>query len=340
MIKAVVVGGSGYVGGELIRLLLFHPKVKVIAVSSNSNVGKKIVGIHANLTGMTDLLFEKEDIKKLGKNADVIFFALPAGESMSKIKQVNLKKTKVIDLGPDFRLKDKNLFKNTYGFSHTAINILTDAIYGLPEINKKAIKNSSLVASPGCFPTSSLLALFPFAKNNLLTKTVIINSVTGSSGSGIKLTLSTHHPERANNFMAYNIFSHRHQPEIKQTLDLLQGSSVDVVFTTHSAPMVRGIFTTTYIFLEKLTNQEEIEKLFHKTYENNPFVRMVKHVQVSSVVGTNYCDIAVFVQENKVIITSAIDNLIKGAAGQGIQNMNIMFGLPETIGLLYPGMHP
>lgn len=340
MINVLIIGGSGYVGGELLKFLLFHPYVKIVGVTSQSHVGKKISDLHLNLKNITQLLFQQEDIKKLSKKADVVFFALPAGASMKKIKDINLKKSKVIDLGPDFRLKDASNFEEVYKMGHDSIDLLKQSVYGIPEIYKDQIKKAQLVACPGCFPTGASLALYPLAKVKLLTNNVIIDSKTGSSGSGIKPSETTHHPERAHDFKAYQVFSHRHLPEIKQVVNDIQGSDIDLIFTPHSTPMVRGIFTTAYIFLKEEISYEKIKKIYLKTYESSPFIRLVDQSRSAVVVGSNYCDIALYVKGNKLIVTSVIDNLVKGAAGQAIQNMNIMFGLPEITGLQFPGLHP
>ena len=196
------------------------------------------------------------------------------------------------------------------------------------------------MAGPGCFPTGAILALFPLAKHGLLSGQVVIDSKTGSSGSGIKPSETAHHPERAIDFKAYNIFSHRHQWEIKQEISILTGDKIDLVFTAHSAPMVRGIFTTAYVFTDTPHSLDEIKELYEKTYSDSPFVRLVESPRVAVVAGTNYCDIGIYVQDKKIIITSTIDNLVKGAAGQAVQNMNLMFNFPETMGLEFPGTHP
>lgn len=340
MIKVVIIGGSGYVGGELLKLLLFHPHVKIVSVTSQSNIGKKVSEVHPNLKNITKLKFESESLTEVNKKSDVVFLALPNGLSMKKIKYINLKKIKVIDIGPDFRIKDMNTFEEVYKLKHKAIDLLKEAVCGIPEIYKEQIKKAQLVACPGCFPTGALLALYPLAKAKLLSKNVIVDSKTGSSGSGIKPSETTHHPERANDFKAYQVFTHRHLPEIIQVINDIQGGNVDVIFTPHSTPMVRGIFTTAYVFLKKKISYEKIKNLYEKTYENSPFIRLVDQSRSSIVTGTNYCDIAFYVSGEKIIITSAIDNLVKGAAGQAVQNMNIMFGLPEQTGLQFPGLHP
>jgi N-acetyl-gamma-glutamyl-phosphate reductase len=340
MIKVAIIGGAGYTGGELLKILLFHPKVAIIGVTSKSHSGKKVSEIHPNLNHLTDLIFEKENIAELSQKADVMFFALPAGESMKKIKDVDLSKTKVIDLSADFRFWDKNTFEETYQIKHFAPDVITKCAYGLSEVNKNKIKQSSVIANPGCFPTAAILGLYPLAKEKMLTNLVIINGVTGSSGSGVKPTERTHHPERAHDFKAYNIFSHHHSPEIKQSIDLLQGLNSSIAFVPHSAPIIRGIFITAYVTLPFEEKIEKIKALYQETYKDKPFIRLVDNARISSVVGSNFCDIAVYAQKNQIVITTAIDNLIKGASGQAVQNMNIIFELPETTGLLFAGLHP
>lgn len=340
MIKAAIIGGSGYVGGELVRLLLFHPKVKLIAVTSNSHAGEKVSAVHPHLTNVTGLKFGPENIRKLANVADVIFFALPHGVSMEKIKEIDPDNTRVIDLGADFRLKDADLFQRVYGLKHAYSIVLDKVVYGLPEINKKQIIKAKIVACPGCFPTGSLLALFPLAKAGLLGKHIVVDAKTGSSGSGIKPSAGTHHPERSMDFRAYSVFTHRHQWEIEQELSATAGSKVNIIFTAHSLPLVRGIFTSAYIFPEKRVSEADIIRLYKESYAGKSFIRLVESPRLAVVAGTNYCDIGVYVKDGKVIVTSAIDNLVKGAAGQAVQNMNIMFGLKETTGLEFPGMHP
>ncbi len=339
MIKVSIVGGSGYVGGELLRLLLFHPDVDLVAVTSGSHCGEDVSSVHQNLTNITHLQFQKENIEELAKKSDVIFVALPHGVSQSKVKNINLNKTKVIDLGADFRLNDVAVFEKVYGIKHLSPTLLNQAVYGLPELYKKQISKAQIVACPGCFPTGAILSLYPLAKNGLLSGNVVIDSKTGSSGSGIKPSETTHHPERAYDFKAYSIFTHRHFWEIKQELFHLSKKAT-FVFNSHSAPMVRGIFTSAYVFLEKKQKLEDIKKLYKETYADSPFVRFVDSPRVAVVVGSNYCDIGIYLQDNTLIVTSAIDNLMKGAAGQAVQCMNIMFNLPETTGLAFPGLHP
>lgn len=339
MIKTSIIGGSGYVGGELIRLLLFHPKVKLTNVTSQSYAGKKISDVHKNLFRICDLEFQKEDIAAIAKESDVLFLALPHGTSMTKIKDIDLTKTKVVDLGADFRLETADKFEAAYEIKHAAPELLSSSVYGLSEWHDKEIAKSQLVACPGCFPTGALLATMPLVETNLKINNIIIDSKTGSSGSGSKPSATTHHPERAEDINAYNIFNHRHFWEIAQEIKNIN-KDVALAFTTHSVPIIRGIFTTAYILLQDKVNEQDIRKIYIDAYQNKPFIRLVENTHCNIVNGTNYCDIAVYAKDNMVIITSAIDNLVKGAAGQAVQNMNIMFNLDETTGLIFPGMHP
>lgn len=339
MIKASIIGGSGYVGGELIRLLLFHPEVKLISVTSQSHVGKKISDIHNNLFQICDLDFQKEDITDIAKKSDVLFLALPHGTSMTKIKDIDLAKIKIIDLGADFRLKTSNIFENAYGIKHTAPELLPLSIYGLSEWRNEEIAKSSLVACPGCFPTGALLVIMPLIKTGLKINSIIVDSKTGSSGSGSKPSATTHHPERAEDISAYNIFNHRHFWEIAQEIKN-RDKDINLTFTAHSVPMIRGIFTTVYILLQDKVNEDDIKNIYAEAYQHKPFIRLVENTHCNIVKGTNYCDIAVHAKDNMIIVTSVIDNLVKGAAGQAVQNMNIMFNLDETTGLTFPGIHP
>ena len=338
-IKVAIIGASGYIGGEILRLLLFHPNVEVAGVTSHSHIGKKVSTVHPNLFCISDLVFEEDSVSKF-KDCDVIFLALPTGIAMEKIKQIDLSKIRIIDTSADFRLKDSMIFESTYKMKNTAAHLLNQFVYGLPEVNGEQIKNARLIASPGCFPTGAILALYPIIQSGLSTENVIIDSKTGSSGSGNKLSETTHHPERDHDFKAYNIFGHRHHPEIVQALSQYGKNDIDVIFTAHSCPMVRGIFTTAYAFLKRDFSISAIEELYKKFYKESSFVRFVEQSRSAVVVGTNYCDIAIHVQGKKVIVTTAIDNLVKGGAGQAVQNMNIMFGFKETIGLEFPGLHP
>lgn len=339
MIKAAIIGGSGYAGGELLRLLLWHPGVQLTAVTSHSHTGKPVSAVHPNLVKLTDLQFAPEDLEVIAEEADVVFFALPHGEALARIPGV-VGQARVLDLGGDFRLKDAKIYAQSYKLPHTAPDLLAEAVYGLTEWNREAIAAAQLVACPGCFPTGALLALLPLARAGALSGPVVIDSKTGSSGSGNKPVEGTHHPERAYDFRAYGLFNHRHAPEISQELERAAGASLDVIFTPHSAPMVRGIFTTAYAFLPEPVTLAQLTALYEEAYGAEPFIRLVEQARSAVVAHSNFCDISLACSGRKVIVTSALDNLVKGAAGQALQNMNVMFDLPETTGLLFPGTHP
>ncbi len=339
MIRAAIIGGSGYAGSELLRLLLGHPEVQITAVTSNTHTGKPVSAVHPNLTKLTNLCFVEENLDAIAGEADVIFFALPHGEALRRIPEV-IGRVRVLDLGGDFRLKDAGVYAQAYKLPHTASELLTEAVYGLTEWNREAIAAAQLVACPGCFPTGALLALLPLARAGWLTGPVVIDSKTGSSGSGNKPVEGTHHPERAHDFRAYGLFNHRHAPEISQELERAAGALLDVTFTPHSAPMVRGIFTTAYAFLPEPVTLVQLSELYQAAYGAEFFIRLVEQARSAVVAHSNFCDISLACSGRKVIVTSALDNLVKGAAGQAIQNMNVMFELPETMGLLFPGTHP
>lgn len=339
MIRASIVGGSGYVGGELLRLLLGHPAVQVTAVTSRSQKAKPVSKIHQNLAKLTDLAFVDEKLDALAEVSDVIFLALPHGKSMQRVPAV-IDRVRVVDLGADYRLKDARVFAQYYGMEHTSPELLREAVYGLTEFNREAIRNARLVACPGCYPTGALLALMPLFMKGLLSSNVVVDSKTGSSGSGSTPSFPTHHPERAQDFTAYGLFRHRHYPEIVQELLGCTSQPLDLTFTPHSTPMVRGIFTTAYVFLDQSISHGDLSEIFMQYYAQEVFIRLVEQARSAVVTHSNYCDISFACDRHKVIITSAIDNLIKGAAGQAVQNMNVMFDLPEQMGLTFPGTHP
>ncbi len=323
--KCAIIGGSGYIGINLVKLLLNHPKAKLVKVTSESNAGKKISQIYPSLLKKTELEFTKYD-KDLD-NIDIVFLSLPHGYSMNFIPNIIKKypEVKIIDLSGDYRIKSKQDFEKYYKTKHSSHELQSKFVYGISEINNKKIKNAQYIANSGCFSTSAILGIKPLV--NIIEGNVIINSLTGSSGSGKTPSVNTHHPVRAQNAKAYKIFKHQHTPEICQELQH------EVIITPHSISLVKGIFTTCYLNLKEELSKEEITKLYKEYYKNSYFIRIIDSVEVNNVINTNFCDIAVNVSGKHVIVTSAIDNLIKGGAGQAIQNMNLMFGLDETTGL-------
>lgn len=349
--RVAVMGASGYIGGEALRLLLGHPCVEVAAATSPSHAGRPVTEVHPHLAHTTNLRFSGDISTEDTGEYDAIFMALPHGAAMSRVPQMlaagGLGGPKgegpvLFDLSGDFRIKDATQFKQYYSLEHTAPDWAGRAAYGLTEWNREAIREARLVACPGCFPTGALLALTPLARAGLLSGNVVIDSKTGSSGSGKELGEGTHHATRSQDFRAYGLLKHRHLPEIKQELDRWQpGENLRVVFTPHSAPLVRGIFTTAYVFPERPVSQSELQDIYEQAYGGEYFVRLVDAPRSAVVAHTNFCDLNALTDgEGTIIVTSAIDNLVKGGAGQGVQNLNVAFGWPEKLGLTFTGTMP
>lgn len=367
-IKIAIFGGSGYGGSELLRILLFHPNAEIVLVTANEHAGKAVGEVHKNLFGLTDLRFEKspEDLSAL-KDIDVAFFALPHGQALSLIPNLP-SNIKVIDLSGDFRINDADVFKQFYKLEHTATELQKKFVYGLTETNREAIKTAQYIANPGCFATATLLALAPLVaqKSNklqfvdasgsdnfnsnesdklkfvgLLTGKIIVDAKTGSSGSGAKAAANTHHPQRMNSFYAYKPFQHQHVPEISQHLKSIGDFQNEFVFMTHSLPVSRGIFASCYLETTNILTNEDLKNLYELFYKDSFFVRIIENSpDINWVKTTNFCDIAAHSNGTQIVVFSAIDNLVKGAAGQAVQNMNLMFGFDETTGLNLVGTNP
>jgi N-acetyl-gamma-glutamyl-phosphate reductase common form len=341
-IKIAIFGGSGYGGSELLRILLFHPNSEIVLVTANEHAGKAVGEVHKNLYGLTNLRFERapEDLQTL-ENVDVAFFALPHGQALSLIPQLpsNLK---VVDLSGDFRINDADVFKQFYKLEHHALDLQKKFVYGLTEMYREAIRTAQYIANPGCFATATLLALAPMVKSGLLTGKIIVDAKTGSSGSGAKAAANTHHPQRANSFYAYKPFAHQHVPEIEQHLKDVGEFANDFIFMTHSLPVSRGIFASCYMETTNILTNEDVKNIYQLFYKDSFFVRIVENSpDINWVKTTNFCDIAAHANNDKqIVVFSAIDNLVKGAAGQAVQNMNLMFGLDERTGLIFAGSNP
>lgn len=339
MIKAGIMGGSGYTGSILIGMLTRHPDVELSWVTSESHKNEKVSSVYPHLASVTDLTYKAPDVDKLVKGTDVVFLALPNGMAMNIVPAILNAGAKAIDLSGDFRFKDASVFKEWYKIEHTGKSLLSKAVYGLPEIN--SIKGASIVANPGCYATASILGLYPLIKEDLIdTGTIVIDAKSGVSGAGKSLTDDTHFPNCNEGISAYKVATHRHIPEIEQAL----GPSIKVAFTPHLVPMTRGIFATIYAKGKKQIDESGIMKAFKANLGGKTFVRLMEKGLPSTkyVYGTNFCDIAVRYDKrtNNIIVLSAIDNLVKGAAGQAIQNMNIMCGLPEDSGLKSVAIYP
>ncbi len=340
-IRIGILGGSGYGGSELLRILLFHPRVEIVFVTANEQAGKAVSEVHRNLNGLTDLVFRAApaNMSELPE-VDCIFLALPHGQAMEIIPNLP-SHVKAIDLSGDFRLRDENSFQKHYGRSHTAMRSQSEFVYGLTETNRDEVRTARLIANPGCFATGTLLGLAPLVANGLINGRVIVDAKTGSSGSGAKAAANTHHPQRMNSFYAYKPFTHQHVPEIEQELAHVGDWQSELVFMTHSLPVARGIFASIYTETKEEISEERLHSLFADYYKDSFFVRLVKgSPDINSVKTTNFCDIGFAVRGHQVVVFSAIDNLVKGAAGQAVQNMNLMFGLDEKTGLMLVGTNP
>ncbi len=335
MIKVGIVGGTGYTGVELLRLLAQHPKVKIKAITSRSEAGMDVSDMFTNLRGRIDLKFSDPADAKLNK-CDVVFFATPNGIAMQQVESLLQEDVKVIDLAADFRIKDVAEWEKWYGMKHACPHLLSEAVYGLPEINRKQVKKARLIANPGCYPTAVQLGFLPLIESEAVDINYLIADVkSGVSGAGRKAEVHTLLAEASDNFKAYGVAGHRHLPEIRQGLSIVAKKTVGLTFVPHLVPMIRGIHATLYA---RLTKKINLQELYEKRYEKEAFVDVLpagKHPETRSVRGSNLCRIAVYQPQNSdtAVILSVTDNLVKGAAGQAIQNMNILFGLPETMGI-------
>ncbi|SDB97648.1 MULTISPECIES: N-acetyl-gamma-glutamyl-phosphate reductase [unclassified Candidatus Frackibacter] len=348
MIKVGIIGATGYTGLELVRLLTRHPKVDLEMITSRSFAGKNIAEVYPSLQGIVNLKCEALEVERLANRVEVVFTALPHGVSMSIVPKLCKAGVKVIDLSGDYRYQRQKLYEEWYQQEHTSPQLLEEAIYGLPEINREQIKESSLVANPGCYPTSSILALAPAIKKKLVDlNSIIIDSKSGVTGAGREPSRVTHFTEVDESFKAYKVAQHRHTSEIENGLEFLTEEEVILSFTPHLVPMKRGILSTVYANLDQNSdlNTEEIIKLYQEFYRTHPFVRIQdinKMPDTKYVAGSNYCDIGLKVdlRTKRIIIVSVIDNLIKGASGQAIQNFNLMSGFAEETGLKFAGIFP
>lgn len=339
MIRAGIIGATGYAGQELIRLLYNHSGVELVHLSSRSYAGKKLSDVYPNFTGILDKKLEGLDAQQMSGDCDVIFFALPHGLAAGQISEDLLTKVKIIDLGADFRLKDKDVYESWYKVKHPTPVFLKEAVYGLCELNRKEIKKARIVANPGCYTTCSITSLAPLIAGEIIdNSTIIIDAKSGLSGAGRTLSLPTHFTESNESFKAYGIGTHRHTPEIEQELGNIAGNDIVLSFTPHLVPMNRGILTTSYALLTKEISSEELIDIYKQYYKNEKFIRIYPKdslPETKFVGNSNFIDIGIKTDQrtNRVIVIAVMDNLIKGAAGQAVQNMNIMFGLAEDTAL-------
>ncbi len=343
MIKVGIVGGTGYTGVELLRILANHPQVELRVITSRSDEGTPVADMFPNLRGFVDLKFTVPDIERLAE-CDVVFYATPHGVAIDGAGPLLDAGVRVIDLGADFRIKDVAEWEKWYEMSHNRADLVAQAVYGLPEVNRAAIKDARLVACPGCYPTAVQLGFMPLIENDLVDRTrLIADAKSGVSGAGRKASVGTLLAECSESMKAYAVPGHRHLPEIKQGLAAMAGESVGLTFVPHLTPMIRGIHATLYAELK--ADVADLQALYEQRYANECFVDVMpagSHPETRSVKGANHCRIAVHRPQggNTVVVLSVIDNLVKGASGQAVQNMNIMFGLEERMGLNLVGLLP
>lgn len=343
MIKVGIVGGTGYTGVELLRLLVSHPQVEISMITSRSEAGSQVSEMFPNLRGHLELPFSEPDPKELA-GCDLVFFATPNGIAMQTVPALLEAGVRVIDLAADFRLKDPEVWQQWYGMPHACINTLKEAVYGLPEVNREQIRNARIVANPGCYPTAVQLGFLPLIKNDLVeTSSLIADAKSGVSGAGRKANVGSLLCEVSESMKAYAVSGHRHLPEITQGLQQATNKKIGLTFVPHLTPMIRGIHATLYATCSK--DHDDLQSLYEERYADEPFVDILpagSHPETRTVRGSNYCRIAVHQPQDRdtVVVLSVIDNLVKGAAGQAVHNMNLMFGLDEMLGIDSIAMMP
>ena len=346
MIKAGIIGATGYAGAEIVRLLMGHPEVEIKWLGSRSYIDQRYADIYRNMFQIVEDICKDDNLDKLAEEVDVIFTATPQGFCASVINEEILAKVKVIDLSADFRIKDVAIYEKWYGIEHKSPEYIKEAVYGLCEINREDIKKARLVANPGCYTTCSILSLYPLVKEGLIDpSTIIIDAKSGTSGAGRGAKVDNLFCEVNENMKAYGVATHRHTPEIEEQLGYAAGQEIVLNFTPHLVPMNRGILVTAYASLKEKVSYETVKAAYDKYYEKEKFVRVLeKNVcpQTKWVEGSNYVDVNFKIDERtgRVIVMGALDNLVKGAAGQAVQNMNLVFGLDESTGLDLVPMFP
>jgi N-acetyl-gamma-glutamyl-phosphate reductase len=350
MIRVGIYGASGYMGGEAIRILMEHPQVEIAWATSRS--GQPIHAFHKNLYGTGIKIIKPEEVT----DCDIIFAALPTGNVMSMAGEWLNKGVKIIDLGADFRLKDRNDWERVYGREHCFWDIAEEAVYGITELHREEILKARVVANPGCYSSASILGLAPIVKAGLIdVDKIIIDGLSGTAGAGSELDIAIHHPEISNNLLPYNVVDHRHTYEIEQELGLLSNSKVTAHFTTTYVPITRGILAICHCFPKKEVKREQLLELYKEFYKDDYFIKIIDvpkqekaswqyvcYPWVNAVSGTNFCHIGLDIDErrNRIVVFSVLDSIGKGGAHAAVQNMNLMFGLEETLGLKRYGLHP
>ena len=348
--KVGVVGASGYVGGELLRLLIMHPKIELSTVTSRQYAGEYVHRVHPSLKGFTELTFSPVDTDKMASGCDLVFTAVPHGKAVEIVKKLYDAGVKVIDLSADYRLKNPKAYVEYYGWEHPHPELLVKSVYGIPELHRDQIKNSQLVSCPGCMAVTSVLGIAPLVKNDLIDLDhIIVDSKIGSSGAGGKPSAGTHHAMRYGVVRPYKPVKHRHTAEIEQEIGAIAHQEVRISMTPHAVNIVRGILCTNHTFLKKQVTVQELWKMYRAMYKGEPFIRFIrdtkglyKYPDPKFVVGSNFCDIGFDIDEknSRLVALSASDNRMKGAAGSAVQCMNVMHGFDESDGLRYTPINP
>ena len=346
MIKVGIIGATGYAGGELVRILMGHKEAEIVWYGSRSYIDQKYADVYRNMFQIVDAKCMDDNIEALADQVDVIFTATPQGFLASVINENILGKTKIIDLSADFRIKDVKVYEKWYGIEHKSPQFIEEAVYGLCEVNRDKVKGARLIANPGCYTTCSILTAYPLAKEGIIDmRTLIVDAKSGTSGAGRGAKVPNLFCEVNENMKAYGVASHRHTPEIEEQLGYASGENVTISFTPHLVPMNRGILATEYATLKKDVTGEEVKAIYDKYYADEKFVRVLGEgvcPETKWVEGSNYVDIGFKLdpRTNRIVMMGAIDNLVKGAAGQAVQNMNLAFGLDESTGLNLVPMFP
>lgn len=346
MLKVGIIGATGYTGGELIRILTNHPNAEIAAITSRTHAGKKLEEVFPSFTGWDGPLFSGSDSPEGVAGCELVFLAVPHSVAIELAPPLLARSQKIIDLGADFRFRDHLIYQKWYKLEHTQPELTKSAVYGLPEIYRNQIREAKMVGNPGCYPTSAILGIYPALKNNLIDPAhIIIDSKSGVSGAGRKAELDKIYPELFGNFKAYGIPSHRHTPEIEQELSNIHGGEIAVSFTPHLLPVSRGILSTIHLKLKQKMATREVIEVYSDIYKGEPFVKVFPETalpDLKGVVGTNSCHIGLRVDERtgSLIVVSVIDNMVKGASGQAVQNMNLMSGFPESMGLAQWAVYP
>ena len=346
MIKVGIIGATGYAGGELVRILMGHKEAEIVWYGSRSYIDQKYADVYRNMFQIVDAKCMDDNIEALADQVDVIFTATPQGFLASVINENILSKTKIVDLSADFRIKDVKVYEKWYGIEHKSPQFIEEAVYGLCEVNRDKVKGARLIANPGCYTTCSILTAYPLAKEGIIDmSTLIVDAKSGTSGAGRGAKVPNLFCEVNENMKAYGVASHRHTPEIEEQLGYASGENVTISFTPHLVPLNRGILATEYATLKKDVTGEEVKAIYDKYYADEKFVRVLGEgvcPETKWVEGSNYVDIGFKLdpRTNRIVMMGAIDNLVKGASGQAVQNMNLLFGLPESEGLELVPMFP